>query len=194
MDKIRIESELILPEWAMFQVVQNEGGRAVCQDDWPKFRLFRLAQFLTWSPALHEAYRADLLQAEAEGRNLLTEKYGYMMAKTDPTAFAQIRDYLPAISEEKYRLINQIASVYVGWHEAHTAAESGQSGARPIHSSEDSKRLTSFETYLRGELATYSEDTLRLLAAHVDHNAKSGVNLIAENLAHIKREQVAERK
>ena len=33
-------------------------------------------------------------------------------------------------------------------------------GGRPIHSSEDEKYDTSFETYLRGELSTYSIETL----------------------------------
>lgn len=192
MNKDRLEMELVLPEWAMFQAVQNEGGRADCQDDWPHFRLFRLAQFMTWSPALQESYRDDLWLAEAEGRNLLSEKYGYMMAKTDPQAFAEIKHFLPEVSDEKHALIDRIAPQYVIWNENHSASVTGKSGVRPIHSNEDSAYATSFETYLRGELATYSLKTLQLLAAHVQVSVDSGINLIAENMQHIKREQAEE--
>lgn len=185
-DKAKIAAELVQPEWLMFQKVQNKGGRADCQDDQANFMRFRSAQFLTWSEAMLESYRMDLLVAQAEGRNLLTEKYGYMMASTDPAAFAEIEAFLPAIDAPKSRLIEAIVPVYVSWNEDLIRQQPQQAGVRPVHSSEDSAGSTSFETYLRGELATYSLETLTLMEAHVQACLADAVNLIAENMRHIR--------
>lgn len=46
--------------------------------------------------------------------------------------------------------------------------------------------MTSFETYLRGELLTYSQSTLNLYAEHVKRQHAQGVNMsvqIMENTA-----------
>ena len=54
------------------------------------------------------------------------------------------------------------------------------SGGRPLSSAEDSAFLTSFETYLRGELETYSDATLELLNFDIlDKNAK-GISMAEE--------------
>ncbi len=182
----KIESELVLPEWRMFQDVQNEGGRADCQDDKLNFVRFRCAQFLTWTESMLESYRLDLLVAQAERRNLLTEKYAYMMASTDPDAFAEIKDLLPAIDVSKMHLIEEIVPIYVNWNEDLIKQQPRLAGRRPIHRSEDNAYTTSFETYLRGELATYSLQTLRLMRAHVQSCLNEGKNLLAENSRHIR--------
>ena len=53
-------AELILKEWNQFQKVQNEGGRASCQNHMKEFVMNRLAQFLTWSDEMRESYYQDL--------------------------------------------------------------------------------------------------------------------------------------
>ena len=50
-------------------------------------------------------------------------------------------------------------------------------GNRAIHSSEDNTYSTSFETYLRGELHTYSEKTLLLYANMVKQLEADGKSL-----------------
>ena len=52
----------------------------------------------------------------------------------------------------------------------------GQPG-RDISRSADRQNAASFETYLRGELLTYSVETLRLYAAYVEKLQKAGRNM-----------------
>ncbi len=190
-DRSKIEAELINPEWVMFQEVQNEGGRADCQEDWLHFNLFRCAQFLTWSEAMLDAYRQDLLAAQEEKRNLLTEKYAYMMESTDRDAFANIKAYLPEISAPKKATIDAISTIYVRWHEEYAARQPALTGARSIRSSEDSTDNTSYETYLKGELATYSMHTLNLMEEHLQDCLAKGLNLIEENMQQIQKLSLA---
>ena len=74
--------EVIKREWKQFQYVQNEGGRASCQDDHETFVIMRKSQFMNWTQELLESYRQDLIEAEAAHWNLLTEKYARMMEST----------------------------------------------------------------------------------------------------------------
>ena len=52
--------EVIEREWEQFQYVQNEGGRASCQDDHETFVIMRKSQFMNWTQELLESYRQDL--------------------------------------------------------------------------------------------------------------------------------------
>ena len=40
--------QIVALEWKQFQAVQNEGGRAACQDDWETFQIMRKSQFMAW--------------------------------------------------------------------------------------------------------------------------------------------------
>ena len=60
--------------------------------------------------------------------------------------------------------------------------------ARVIHTSEDTFFRTSYETYLRGELLTYSDDTLKLYGQFIVSLARENKDLakmIMENTAHM---------
>ena len=94
-------AELILKEWDQFQKVQNEGGRASCQNQMREFVINRLAQFLTWNDEMRESYYQDLDEAERFGWNLLTEKYARMMKYTAPQRYAVLCNRLPVVSEVK---------------------------------------------------------------------------------------------
>lgn len=169
---------LIKTEWQAFQSVRNEGGRASCQDDPQTFFIMRRSQFHAWPEDLTDSYARDLRGAEAEGRNLLAEKYAWMMESTAPEQFERIADLLPARSEEKERLIRLIAEIQVRWMEEYASGYPAlASGNRLIHTSEDTGAATSFETYLKGELHTYSEGTLLLYLEFIRGLEKEGKNL-----------------
>lgn len=185
-DKEKILSLLVWPEWHMFQGVEHVGGRASCQDDFPNFFKFRLAQFLTWSDELRSSYASDLILAELSGRNLVRDKYAYMMASTAPDDFSEMEAYLPDLSGEKREKIASIVSVYVAWNHLFVSEHPESAGYRPIDQVADTVDLTSYETYLSAELATYSEKSLNFLAEHVASCLAERRNLVAENMARIR--------
>ena len=49
--------------------------------------------------------------------------------------------------------------------------------ARTIHTAQDSEYDTSYETYLRGEISTYSDEMLLLYGRFIAKLAKDGENL-----------------
>ena len=105
-------NRIIELEWDMFDKVTNTGGRAACQDDEWTFYVMRFSQFSALSEAMLQSYEQDLLQAQREGRNMVTEKYGYMMEYTDPAYFdKQLKPALPQVSPAKEELVDRIANL-----------------------------------------------------------------------------------
>ncbi|MDN4475383.1 DUF4125 family protein [Demequina sp. SYSU T00192] len=172
-------------EFAQFQHVRGDDGRADCQDDWPTFRAMRLSQFLEWTPRLLDSYAEDLDVADATGRNLLTEKYARMMRSTAPERYArEIAPHLPPLSSTRVALQERIVATQVAWARDFRARYPRLgAGMRVLTTSEDSDEATSLETYLRGELGTYSTRTLRLYAELVDAVAAAGGNLTERAVA-----------
>ena len=163
-----IIEQIVEMEWEMFQNVRNTGGRAACQDDFETFDVMRKSQFLTWDLPLLESYWQDFQEGKAQGRNLVMEKYAYMMESTAPKEYEAIATGLPKISEEKQAMVEQIVAIQVGWREEFAEKYPHLSGqARIIHTSEDTLYDISFETYLRGELKTYSMQTLVLYGRRI---------------------------
>ena len=163
-----IIEQIVEMEWEMFQNVRNTGGRAACQDDFETFDVMRKSQFLIWDLPLLESYWQDLQEGKAQGRNLVMEKYAYMMESTAPKEYEAIATVLPKISEEKQAMVEQIVAIQVGWREEFAEKYPHLSGqARIIHTSEDTLYDISFETYLRGELKTYSMQTLVLYGRRI---------------------------
>ena len=151
-------------EWEMFDATQNEGGRASCQENKGQFLIMRRSQFSGWDAATLESYLRDLETAKSQGRNLMVEKYGYMMERTAPLQFSQIKDRLPTISEEKRALADTLVEQTVQWaEEFHAKYPKVASHGRPVHKSADNLWTTSIETYNLGEMLTHGEETLRLL-------------------------------
>lgn len=178
MDKDVLIDEIVKMEWTAFDKVKNEGGRADCQDDWQTFSIMRKSQYMTWNETLLASWHQDLAEAEKAEVNLITYKYGYMMESTAPDKFAEIRDKMPAISVEKRKIIEQIVAIQVGWMEEFASEYPRLAGnARSIHTSEDNMYNTSAETYLRGELMTYSDKTLILYGRFIAELAAADKNL-----------------
>lgn len=162
-DKTQMVEEIVQAEWTAFDKVQGVDGRASCQEDYETFEIMRKSQFLPWGNDLLRSYLRDLEESKRDGRNLITEKYAFMMKSTDPQGFAEIEKVLPSISTQREALQEDIITLQVAMMEAlYPKYPKFASQGRSLRSEEDSLYNTSYETYLRGELSTYSEETLAL--------------------------------
>ena len=172
------KDRLIAMEWEDFSNVNNEGGRADCQEDPETFARMRHAQFAPWPESLTDSYISDLAEAKEQGRNLPAEKYAWMMESTAPEAFSRIRYLLPEMSAAKADLVERIVRREVRWMaEYYEKYPHLAAGNRPLTTAEDRPDDTSFETYLRGELRTYSEWTLAEYQAFLEDLERQGKNL-----------------
>ena len=180
-----IVEKIVELEWKQFDKVKNEGGRASCQDDYTTFSIMRKSQYLTWTSEMLMQYREDFAAATARGWNPITEKYARMMESTAPQEYEKLRADLPEIPAEKKEIMEGIVSIQVSWMEAFAAKYPKVAGnARAIHTSEDTAYRTSYETYLRGEMGTYSDTMLLLYGAFVAGLAKEGKNLAYLTMEH----------
>ena len=172
-------------EWKMFSTVNNEGSKAACQRDITTFRIMRNSQSFCWSVELLSAYLMDLTLAEAQGRNLMSEKYVRMMESTFPDEYARLADKLPEVDALTARQIEEIVIIHVAWKESldsrypHLADRS-----RPVHTRDDSPGLTSLETYMRAELKTFSPKTIALYHTATLERLAQGKNEAEEILLH----------
>lgn len=165
-------------EWKAFDKVKNAGGRAECQDDWDTFQIMRKSQYLTWNVDMLVQYRLDFEAADSVGRNLISEKYARMMESTVPDEYKAIEKELPVIPDEKKAIMETIISIQVQWMEEFASEYPGLAkNARIIHSSEDKPWDTSYETYLRGELGTYSDIMLTLYGRFIVECSQKEENL-----------------
>ncbi len=182
--KSALVNELVSLEWEAFDKVENEGGRADCQDDWNTFSIMRKSQYYTWTEEMLQSYISDFRRAKDRGWNLITEKYGRMMESTSPRRFLEIKDSFPAIPPMKKEIIEEIVKIQVGWMEEFAARYPKAAGnARSIHTSEDTPFNTSYETYLRGELSTYSDRTLDLYGRFIAGLCRENKNLAEMTMA-----------
>lgn len=175
----KLAEEITKLEWQQFQLTQNEGGRANCQGNWATFHIMRMSQFLTWPLDLQESYKKDLERANSNGRNLITEKYARMMESTAPEIFERtIKPYIKPILEPRKSEQEKIILTQVKWaddfrnHYPHLGL-----AMRVLKTSEDTEENTSFETYLRGELSTYSDDTFAKYKAFIEDLLAKNLNL-----------------
>lgn len=176
-------AQIVAQEWAMFNEVQNNGGRASCQNDPKGFEIMRSSQLKTWSEEVLVSYLNDLTTAAYMGRNMLTEKYAYMMEDTHPEEFAQIKQFLPEVPPEVQVKIDEIVDINLDWQqEAEEKYPNLRAKGRPLTSKEDTPYETSFETYLRGELKTYSQETILRLHAYTLACLEKHYNMAIANL------------
>lgn len=170
-------------EWRQFQQVQNEGGRASCQDDRSTFVLMRTSQFTPWNEEVLASYQQDLNRAGDQGWNLLTEKYARMMEHTAPQQYARLADRLPKRGPERLQLQELLISIMMQWtREVEQRCPHLMGRGRNLSSVQDGPWNVSSETYLRGELGTYSDETLGLYAQMVLDLLAQGENLVEQNM------------
>ena len=181
--------EVIRREWDQFQRTESEGGRASCQGNWPMFHQMRASQFMTWPEDLLRSYLDDLDEANRVGRNLVTEKYARMMASTAPDEYRErIEPFIPRLSDERIARQERVITVQVAWARDFRGHYPRLGAAmRVLTTAEDTPEDTSFETYLRGELGTYSDRTMALYEAMVEDLQAAGRNLTEQTVANTVR-------
>lgn len=176
--KEELVDAIVKLEWNAFDKVENEGGRADCQNDWNTFSVMRKSQYLAWPKELLESFYVDFVEANDRNWNLITEKYGRMMESTTPEEYAKIADRFPACSGQKRAIVDQIAEIQVEWMETFAKEYPYMAGnARTIRKETDNPWNTSYETYLKGELLTYSDRTLSLYGRWIVALKQEGENL-----------------
>jgi len=181
--KDNLIEKIVEMEWKQFDKVKNEGGRADCQNDFRTFSIMRKSQYMTWNEKLLKNYYADLENAWANGWNLITEKYARMMKSTCPEKYEEIEKELPARSVERERITEEIVKIQVRWMEEFAGKFPKMAGnARSIHTYEDNEYNTSYETYLRGEIGTYGEETFVLYGRFIAKFLQEDKNLAYETM------------
>ncbi|MCR5418480.1 MAG: DUF4125 family protein [Lachnospiraceae bacterium] len=187
--KEELVDAIVSMEFKAFDQVKNEGGRADCQDNWKTFEIMRKSQYLTWDEEMLRQYLVDFKVSMDKGWNMITEKYARMMESTAPEQYEELASSLPLIPEEKKEIIEEIVRVQVGWMEDFAKRYPAVAGrARKIRTAEDTAYDTSSETYLRGEISTYSDEMLMLYGRFVASIAQKGGNLTEmtmENTVHM---------
>lgn len=185
-ERHKLVAGLVAMEWEMFHNVKNKDGQAACQVLPGTFDIMRESQMLTWTREILESYQQDLERARAEGRNLLSEKYTYMMEYTNPLEYAQLKHQLPQLSQEMLERIERIQRIYMRWENVANRSYPRLRGrGRPASAEIDSPERVSVEIYLYGELKTYSDQTLGLLLDYVERMEQEGHNLVLENLTYM---------
>ena len=185
-EKDPLIAAIIGAEWQMFDKVQNEGGRAACQNDARTFAIMRYSQFAPLPQDVLKSYRDDLAVAAREGRNLLAEKYAYMMEYTDPATFDRtLRDHLPAVSAYKQELCARIANRLIRDEQQFAARYPAlHAQGRPTEGAQADD--VSVHVYALGELKTYSERTLERydawLRMHPEENISVSVHRVMVQL------------
>jgi hypothetical protein len=158
--------KILAIEVEMFLSVPSDNPYT-CQQYPESFKLHRRAQFSPWSLPTLESYLRDLENARSAGINLMTQKY------------ARMDNLIAPLNGNP--LIDVITAGYCGLQRAMKEKYPGILGrGRPLSSAEDSVSMTSFETYARGELETYSDATLALLHKDIQDKLAQGVSLTEE--------------
>jgi hypothetical protein len=158
---IKLINEIVEYEWNMFTNLKNIGKRAACQDNYRYFKLMRESQYFAWDTNTLTSYLNDLKIAMANNYSLLELKYAFMEENIDVELFNTFKDRLPKLSDKRIKLQEEIIKLQLAHMEEFSNSNPNiSSNMRNIYSVLDTTDSVSYETYLRGELSSYSENTV----------------------------------
>lgn len=156
---MNIINRIVEYEWEMFQKLVTNQKKLECRNNKYMFLLMRLSQWNVYPINVQSSYLNDIHEALSEKRNLLFEKYAYIMILSGHLAERDLRNILPIVNSEKEELVNKIINHHRFWYEAAKAKLPLTSSAgRPIVYGGIDK--VDIYTYLKGELFTYGMNTL----------------------------------
>ena len=179
MEKEKLIDEILEKEWNYFSNLNNIGGRADCQDNREDFIIMRKSQWETFNEETLLSYLEDLNSKN----NPLFQKYAQMMKYNSPEEYEKIKNLLEQPSSQKLGLVEKIMGIYMKWEEEFFKAYPiFSSMGRPLYSKQDDDEDTSIETYLRGELLSYSEKTLALYLKYILEMKNKNINLAVKNM------------
>lgn len=172
MEKDELMKYILGMEWDMFTNVQNQNGRAECQDNYETFAIMRLSQLKVWDEEILASYFLDLLEAKEAERNLMTEKYAHMMEQTYPEEYERLKMLLPPVSDKAKEIAKAIVQIYSVWEkEMSIRFPKLRSHGRVAQQDQSLDGSVSVENYQYCELITYSERTLQLILEYIGQNA-----------------------
>ena len=163
-DRAALLAEIIERELVMFLATPNEGGPASCQQRPDSFRLMRRMAHEPLSRATLTSYLEDLRHAEAEGRNVMIEKYARMDNRLPPLKDGPLLD---AIADAEAAFMREASARY-----PHVIISDGSAA---------------FKNYLRCELETLSPATLELYAQDLERARGEGRNTAMERYSCLAR-------
>lgn len=177
-DMTQIIEDIIALEWDLVNQVDTSTEKEPCLYDKTIFTSNRKNLLAAWSQELQESYYKDLFTAQIEGRNPISEKYRYMLEQTNPEEYRKIKENQPEQSMEKLFLMDWISENLLEWQESLAQKYPRLVGNKKmIRRNLENRAQKTFETYMRGDLVTFSVKTLRVYAAYIEHLKKHGLNL-----------------
>ena len=169
--------QIVLHEWDMFQEVNP----AVGEEQFPSFKVKRSCQLAGWPTAVVLNYLQDVSYAVEAGRNLIMEKYAYMMEQTAPEYFNEtLADQMPGLTMEAEQVLNQIMELRHRWNEEFDDMYPALSRVLPAPAARGEDGTDPREVYIRGELRTYSTGMLVLYGKMIRELDREGRNLVIE--------------
>ena len=154
--------QILEEELDMFRSVPTCGPNRCLQNP-QAFKLHRKAQFSIFSMQTLKSYQNDIERAHKSKRNLMTYKY------------ARMDNLIPR--ENDSFMVNKVATIMIEWQlQLEEKYPEIMKRARPVTSEKSNSDETSFETYLKAELETYSEQTLKLLYQDLSKLKAEGKN------------------
>lgn len=186
MQKSELIKKILEIEWQYFTKLNNIGGRADCQDNKDDFIIMRKSQWETFNEETLNSYLDDLNSMV----NPLFIKYAEMMKYNMPEEYEKIKDKLPIITDMKIKIVEKIMAIYMKWEEEFFEKFPNYANmGRPLSSSSDDEMEISIETYLKGELLSYSERTLEFYLKYIEEMKKKNINLAIKNMDNIAKYQ-----
>lgn len=160
--KPQLIEDILALELEMFLAVPGD-GQSACQQHPERFKFHRRLQFSVWSTCALSCYREDLRRARLNSENLMAIKYARMQGLIPPRNTNPLIDVIVRLKMDWQAVMRRRYPAIMG-------------SARPLDRASDDRWMTSFETYARGELETYSDATLAALHADLQDLMALGIN------------------